>query len=228
MPSIEVANLPFTYDRDPDRCPLCHHGIQAERVVSKMIRRGRAAHDPTILQTVYRCPRDECKKLFIATYAQDRRGPAQTAEGDHLLRTLAPNSPREPETPDEIKALSPSYHVILGQSMAAEAHQLHEIAGCGYRKALEFLVKDYAIHKNPSDAEAIKKTMLGPCIKTYVTDANVKKCAELATWLGNDETHYVRKWTTKDINDLKILLRLTSSWISNELLTEKYVKEMKP
>jgi len=31
----------------------------------------------------------------------------------------------------------------------------------GFRKALEFLVKDFAIHKNRTDADAIKKTMLG-------------------------------------------------------------------
>tara|TARA_R110000850_G_scaffold183823_1_gene309402 strand:+ start:158 stop:367 length:210 start_codon:yes stop_codon:yes gene_type:complete len=68
--------------------------------------------------------------------------------------------------------------------------------------------------------------MLGACINEYVNDANVKVCASRAAWIGNDETHYVRKWGEKDINDLKTLLRLTSAWILNELLTEKYLREM--
>jgi hypothetical protein len=50
--------------------------------------------------------------------------------------------------------------------------------------------------------------------------------AERATWLGNDETHYVRKWEDKDINDLKILIKVTLHWIEMELLTEQYKTEM--
>lgn len=31
---------------------------------------------------------------------------------------------------------------------------------------------------------------------------------ERAAWLGNDETHYVRKWPEKDVKDLKSLNRI--------------------
>jgi hypothetical protein len=54
----------------------------------------------------------------------------------------------------------------------------------------------------------------------------VKACAKRAAWLGNDETHYVRKWTDKDVRDLKILITLTINWINNVLLTRKYTAEM--
>lgn len=47
-----------------------------------------------------------------------------------------------------------------------------------------------------------------------------------AVWLGNDETHYVRKWEEKDVNDLKLLVRLTVNWIDNVLLTKKYIADM--
>ena len=43
----------------------------------------------------------------------------------------------------------------------------------------------------------------------------------MATWLGKDETHYVRIWNDKDIEDLKMLMQLTVYWISRELLTRK-------
>ena len=115
---------------------------------------------------------------------------------------------------------------MLSQSEAAEAYQLGQIAGAGYRKALEFLIKDYAIKKNPEKEDEIKKSFLGNCINNFVPDENVKECARRAVWLGNDETHYIRKWEEKDINDLKILIRLTQAWILNSLLTEGYLAEM--
>ena len=96
----------------------------------------------------------------------------------------------------------------------------------GLRKAVEFLVKDFACGEFPDQREQIQKTMLGPCIDKYISDENVKACAKRATWLGNDETHYVRKWNDKDISHLKDLVRLTVNWTHNVLLTKKYKDEM--
>ena len=110
--------------------------------------------------------------------------------------------------------------------MAAEAYGLTEVCGAGYRKALEFLVKDYLIQVSPQDASDIKKEFLGTCIKARVQDVKVKQCAELAAWLGNDETHYERRWVGKDLGDLKLLIDLTVHWVSSELLTQKYSASM--
>jgi hypothetical protein len=84
------------------------------------------------------------------------------------------------------------------------------------------------IHEDPNGAETIKTTALGNCIANYVSDANIKACASRATWLGNDETHYVRKWADRDISDLKTLIRLTVNWIDNVILTQQYMKDMDP
>ena len=46
------------------------------------------------------------------------------------------------------------------------------------------------------------------------------------TWLGNDETHYIRRWQDKQINDLKRLIQLTINWIHNTLLPKKYLEDM--
>jgi hypothetical protein len=187
----------------------------------------RAAGEGSTLQVLFRCPRQECQHAFIANYWQERnlhRG--GYPEGIYRLRNTAPLSPKKPDIPAEVAAISPNYVEILTQSTHAEARRLDQIAGVGYRKSLEFLIKDYAIHKDPANAEDIKKIFLGTCIDKFIKDANVKACAARAAWLGNDETHYLRKWEAKDINDLKTLLRLTEAWILNELLTEKYLREM--
>jgi hypothetical protein len=54
----------------------------------------------------------------------------------------------------------------------------------------------------------------------------VRLCAERAAWLGNDETHYTRRWEAHDITHLKTLIRLTTIWIESELLTKQMKKQM--
>lgn len=50
--------------------------------------------------------------------------------------------------------------------------------------------------------------------------------ASRAVWLGNDETHYTRKWEDKDINDLKSIIELTLHWIESEIRTQKLLEDM--
>jgi hypothetical protein len=95
------------------------------------------------------------------------------------------------------------------------------VSGPGYRKALKFLIKDYLASLQPTE-EAKKEIADMPlmgCIKKYVTDSRMRITAERATWLGNDETHYIRKWEDKDLNDMKNLIQLTCYWIQSEHLT---------
>ena len=87
-------------------------------------------------------------------------------------------------------------------------------------------MKDYTISLDPTKADAIKKKFLGAVISDHIDDQSIKECARRATWLGNDETHYIREWETKDIKDLKALITLTAGWISAHLLTKKYLSEM--
>lgn len=115
---------------------------------------------------------------------------------------------------------------IYNDARAAEGQGLAQLVGIGLRKAVEFLIKDFSVHQHPDQTDRIKSMMLGPCINEYVTDQNVKDCAKRAAWLGNDETHYIRKWEDKDITDLKLLVRLTTNWVDNVLLTQKYVADM--
>ena len=50
--------------------------------------------------------------------------------------------------------------------------------------------------------------------------------AKRATWLGNDETHYFRKWEDKDLSDLKKLIEMTVHFISMDFSYDKYIGEM--
>lgn len=142
------------------------------------------------------------------------------------LDELYPRTPQKSTFSEEIKSVSPAFIEIFDQALAAEAANLDQIAGIGFRKALEFLIKDFVIHRNGGEAESVKSKLLGKVIKDYIEDPQLKTTAQRATWLGNDETHYVRKWEDRDIDDLKLLIRLSVNWIENILLTERYMKEM--
>jgi hypothetical protein len=67
---------------------------------------------------------------------------------------------------------------------------------------------------------------LGPCIGTFVDNDKVKQMAQRAAWLGNDETHYLRKWEDHDLPDLKTVIDLTVLWIDMEEMTKQVMKDL--
>jgi hypothetical protein len=230
MPSINAidiagAKIQAHYDEIPDICPVCHRGIQAVFTGTAFVSARTDSPAWTgYLELLFRCPRQDCARAFLAIYRQH----VQTSHerGWFFFQGCAPTTFESPEVEDAICRVSPSFVQIYGQSLAAERLGLDQICGCGLRRALEFLIKDYLIQKQPTEADSIKKTFLGTCISNYITDANIKAVASRATWLGNDETHYEKRYEQLDIKHLKELIRLTLYWMGSELLTEKYTAEM--
>ncbi len=111
---------------------------------------------------------------------------------------------------------------------SAEAFQLRlrQVAGPGYRKAFEFLIKDYAKSNAQHKATEIEAMFSGNVVKEFVSDLRIQAVAKRCLWLGNDETHYMRKWTDHDIHDLVTLIKLTSKWIEIEQLSQSYMDSM--
>ncbi len=224
MPTAHLDSGHFNYDHNPDNCPICHHAVDP-RVLKEIIT-GRDGERGTLLEIAFQCPRRTCLHIFIGRYHQTQTVGGMCMAGDYMLKDTQPKSYLEPDLSSEVVSISPSFKVIYGQAAQAESLGLGEIAGVGYRKSLEFLMKDFCIHKNPTKEDAIKKSPLAQVIKNHVTAQNIKDCAEKAAWLGNDETHYERTWKCKDISDLKQLIKLTCIWVESDLLTEKYMTEM--
>lgn len=162
MPSLNINSTQYDYDDAPDHCPLCHHGIEPIKICHNIIERDQNIGD--ILQLLYRCPRRECQRAFIASYRQNINHYYHRYDGQFILRNTSPYAATEPEIQKEIKNLSPDYVNLMAQSLSAEHYQLEQISGVGYRKALEYLIKDYAIHKTPEDKETVKSSFLGVVI----------------------------------------------------------------
>jgi len=204
-----------------DYCPICHKGIEPIVLSNYLI-----GLNSDILQRVYRCPRNQCGRIFLANYCGH-------PDGVYSLKNLEPRQHKEPSLPKLLKENFPDFCEIYKQAIIADEMNLKEITGMGLRKSLEFLIKDFVIKNLKNDdveikekINEVKKSFLGTCIEKYISDSTIKRRAKRAVWLGNDETHFFKKWPGKDINDLKNLIEITVSSIEAQLLDEKYQKEM--
>lgn len=157
-----------------------------------------------------------CKRVFTGYYKQ------QITAGITALVRFTPRRQIMQKTfSDYIQEVSCDFCTIYNQAYAALQNELGEIAGVGYRKALEFLVKDYAIYLNPSDRERIAKLPLSKCITDYIDNKRIKRLATASAWLGNDETHYERKNLGYTIKDLTTFIDSIVSFIESDIASIK-------
>ena len=188
-------------------CPFCHTKVTPEYLF---------LHEDVIFAL---CPNSHCNMHFILNSDYDGFS--------HIQQNAVP---KQKQFSEIIKGISPVFVDIFNQSFHAEQVNLDQICGVGYRKALEFLIKDYLLNciskENKEQIEEIKTKKLGRCISEYVSNDKIKAVAQRAVWLGNDETHYVRKWTEKDVSHLKGLIDLTVRWIESEVETQQLLKDM--
>lgn len=212
-----IGTVSFEVNSIPDSCPLCHQGIvPIERF---------GWFENRKLVMIFQCPKKSCRSLFLAFYYKQLiPGPPPLKE-PYQFRVCLPWKVEKKVFPGIMK-IFPTFIEIYNQAKEAEERGLKEICGAGYRKALEFLIKNYLIRLKGRKPSEIRETWLGTCIDKYIDSPNIKDCAKRAVWLGNDETHYIRKWKNKDLEDLKDLIELTVNWIHDEHLTKRIKKEM--
>ncbi len=201
-------------------CPLCHIALDPKEITA-VVYSYKNKEYATILNYCYKCNR-----CFIVTYKIDLVAKYQYAHRIHFSFKTNSQISSSPQSfqgkvfESRISELSPKFVEIYNQSECSEAYNLSQISGMGYRKALEFLIKDYAICFYPEEKEEIKSISLMNCIKKYIDNTKIKTLAEKSAWLGNDETHYIKKHTDRDISDLKIFINACVSYIESELAVE--------
>lgn len=226
---LDVGTQRVTRSKEPHVCPHCRRTVQAKEVLWQPVPPGWKTSG---MESVYLCPNPECAHFFLASFELKEKqvavggGPLTVRRDDFELRSTTPVMIERKQFPSSVVELSPLFAETYAQAEAAEAYGLTQICGLGYRKAIEYLIKDFCIAEHPADADKIKAMLLGNCIRDFVLDPNVKACAQRAVWLGNDEAHYLRKWLDKDIGDLKVLVTLTSNWIDSSFLTKQYQESM--
>ena len=209
------AYVTFNDDKITE-CPLCHKLLTPKALI------GCVYSDTTKIfaSVLYVC--NGCHSAFMATFelASESSSNIESYYSAKHFIECAPIKYTEQIFDKSISCLSPQFVKIYNQALAAETSGLDEIAGLGYRKALEFLIKDFAIHEHPDDEEDIKKMMLSPCIQKYIDNDRIKTLSERSVWIGNDEAHYIRKQEDRDVSDMKAFIKATVYFISMVMITE--------
>lgn len=198
----------------PRTCPHCNAGYAGKTTSASALNL-----DSNVIAASHFCP--ACSEYFFAIYC------SFSPNERFQLRRIYPTANFKPTTfSDRLSNISPKFVEVYNQASRAEHEGLNEICGISYRRAEEFLVKDFAKHLYPDKAEEIIKSSLSQCISKYIENSNVKEMAKRTTWLGNDHAHYVSKHPDQDLSDLKALLSLTIKWIDMELETAEYIKAL--
>lgn len=209
----------YSYESNPDHCPFCHYAIEPIILEAFLDAQHEELAYTHISNVIYKCPRNKCHGIFIGKY--------HFYNNKFSFFDSYPKYPMEREFGEEIKKISRDFVCIYNQAYKAEQYDLKLVAGPGYRKSLEFLIKDYAIGKVEEDTKAeIPEKFLGEIINKFIDDKRIQSMAKRAVWLGNDETHFFRKWEDRDIDELKDLIELTVKWIEMVELSERYETEM--
>lgn len=188
-----------------DICPNCGRGIEPILKDSSFYK-DEQSH---ILFLTLFC--NSCKYAWVDSYDY------LSNYGDIFPKNLHHYKELPSEFPKEISKLSPQGVKTYIQSLQAEVDGYDTLVGIGLRKSLEFIIKDFLIYKFPEKVDEIKKKMLGSVINDYIEDQVLQKLAQATSWIGNDETHYVRKHTDKDLQDLKKFLNATIRFIEYQL-----------
>ncbi len=211
-------------DKYPDLCPVCDHGIDAKGIdaygKTDMFRDGH------YIQAVFQCPRENCQAIFITFYTSASYGPRNFNEYVFLRNCYVPAYFEPEKFDEEIESFSPDFIKIFTQAKMADSMGLHLICGAGYRKSLEFLIKDYVNFTKPKKKQIVSDHSLGWLIVNEVDSEKVKFTAGLAKDVGNDETHYEKKIEELSLEDLRKLIKLTTNWISDELTMRGYLQKV--
>lgn len=188
-------------------CPHCNKGMRPEILTST---------DYGAMYIVLKCA--ICKQVYFAILEKDNDGFKKNIGQEKYNKVNPDDLPilcttatfpkiefKAYDLPEKIVQIYPWFATTYKQSEDAENAGLTEICGIGYRKALEILVKENLAGKFPAEKDNIYSETLSQSIARYKNDT-VHKVAKAATWLGNDETHMIRRHQDYDVQFMKKLI----------------------
>lgn len=163
---------------------------------------------------------DCCDKQSFAIYKKQG--------GNTEFLGILPVVHKVPQLPESLEKISPRFVELYKQSFDAEQNSYFELAGSGYRNAIEVLIKDFAIQElKIPEKEACKKS-LSQAIEAYLPSINASISADVMRVLGNDYTHYERKYKDIDFQVLKRYLQIFINSIDCEYLIRHPVVPTNP
>ncbi|MGH1783620.1 hypothetical protein ABE872_09970 [Enterococcus gallinarum] len=214
-----------TVDLDIDEyCPHC--GKPGSHILCDAVASDLFSIVNNSVALFLKCSISECSKYHVQEFPFKKSHSQSSA-----IEAVYPRIPYtyrvklENNLPELVNNTFPAFKEIYEQSLEAEAQGLNQISGIGYRKSIEFLIKEYVIHQSPDSADEVKKKFLGKVISDNLKEfPKIQTLAKAAVWIGNDETHFVRVHDDKDIQDMKDFLTAAALFISAELKVEEAIE----
>ena len=190
----------------PAQCPHCGLGcdpvILGHTSISPF-----TAQPPHFVFLIFQCT--ACKKLFTGTYEID--------DGHSHICCMTPEQ-QNSFSDEHIENMSPRFMEMYNQALRAKYNKDINLAAIGYRAALEILIKDYAINElHKAQKDVIRKDLFS-AISEYLPADDFIKTADVIRILGNDHTHYKRKYPDLDFKLLQEYMDIFISLIRSKLL----------
>lgn len=196
--------------KKPTLCPHCNIAVDASKEATTNIFN---TETDKIFSVIFKCPL--CDRYFSLPYRIIKNTSYPVLSEIIQYPPILNNF--DDGIPDNVAEFSPRFKETYDQSLFAYNVGLGEIAGLGFRKSIEILIKDYLISIKNENSEEIKKIFLASCIKK-IDNIRIKKLATAITWLGNDEAHYDKIHKDKDIKDMLAFISSLIIFISSELV----------
>ena len=203
----------------PDVCPNCGIAMRPT-LVNYGLSPGYSD-----VGVIFACP--SCKEIGFSTFRLFCKEPSPwvadlpSAKEKVIVKRIAVYPPKQqpPQIPKEISAHYPEFYKIYAQADRAEQIGLDKIVGMAYRKALENLVKNYLIEIYPANKDDILRELLSSSI-ARIEYSRIQKLAKAASWIGNDETHMVKKNEEWNIADMKKFILALCHLILSEKVSD--------
>lgn len=193
------------------KCPYCNQTGRQEPLTGSMNTR------QNVLSITTECL--NCNNLSMHIYfcVDNYSGSFDT----HYQNTY-PNFTNDINIPEKVQQEYPDFLRILIQSQKAEDSDLNELAGMGYRKALEFFVKEYVTKNlyNGTEKDSILSEPLGETIKR-LENPLLQSISKASSWLGNDQTHMVQKHPEYGVDDIKKYIKVMTNLVEAEFVAEE-------
>lgn len=196
----------------PEICPHCHKEVGFDLCG---ITQGSFINGTRISLVVFQCP--SCRELTIGRYCQIYN---KFDKFPYIYPMYYPEAQFKDIFFDQcINNISKNFQNLYNQAAKAEHYGGVDVAGAGYRKALEFLIRDFAKYIQPGEKEAIDQTNAARnVVKNFLQEfPRLKEASDSALVLGNDETHYSKIYTDYDLSDLKDFINITCAEIATEI-----------
>lgn len=209
----EVTIDQYSHEIDfPSVCPHCSKIGHPLELISDIIDLKDKRY--RVLVVMFQCP--SCERVYCGEYSSFGGTPFKPI-------SIYPSPNPQLDIPSQIEEYFPDFYQIYDQSAFAEVSGLDKIAGMCYRKAIEFLIKDYLVQKYPNFKDDIQKEPLAASIKR-IEFPSIKALATAATWLGNDQTHVIQKHPDYNVQDIKAFTVALCHLIISEKIAEKALK----